>query len=88
MGKDGDGFSDLEECIMIFGGSDTIWSKRQHKVCYRGHAPPRRPSPPSSAGQNPRSPLIRGTIPSTSRDRDATRSSLTPSSTRSASPRC
>ena len=27
-GKDGDGFPDAEECIMIFGGSDAIWSKR------------------------------------------------------------
>ena len=27
-GKDGDGFPDPEECIMIFGGSDAIWSKR------------------------------------------------------------
>ena len=35
MGKDRDGFPDLEECIMIFGGSDAIWSKRQHKVRYR-----------------------------------------------------
>ena len=34
-GKDGDNFLDLEECIMIFGGSDTICSKRQHKVRYR-----------------------------------------------------
>ena len=35
MGKDGDGFPDLEECIMIFDGSVAICSKRQHKVCYR-----------------------------------------------------
>ena len=35
MGKDGDGFPDPEECIMIFGGSDAIYSKRQHKVRYR-----------------------------------------------------
>ena len=35
MGKDGDGFPDLEECIMTFGGSDAIYSKRQHKVRYR-----------------------------------------------------
>ena len=35
MGKDGDGFPDPKECIMIFGGSDAIWSKRQHKVRYR-----------------------------------------------------
>ena len=34
-GKDGDGFPDPEECIMIFGGSDTIYSKCQHKVRYR-----------------------------------------------------
>ena len=34
-GKDGDGFPNADECIMIFGGSDAIWSKRQHKVCYR-----------------------------------------------------
>ena len=33
--KDGDGFSDPEECIMIFSGSDAICSKCQHKVCYR-----------------------------------------------------
>ena len=33
--KDGDGFPDPKECIMIFSGSDAIWSKRQHKVCYR-----------------------------------------------------
>ena len=34
-GKDEDGFLDPEECLMIFGGSDDIHSKRQHKVCYR-----------------------------------------------------
>ena len=34
-GKDGDGFPDPEECIMIFGGSDAICSKRQYKVRYR-----------------------------------------------------
>ena len=35
VGKDGDNFPDPEECIMIFGGSDAICSKCQHKVCYR-----------------------------------------------------
>ena len=35
VGKDGDGFSDLKECLMIFGGSDAIYSKRQHKVRYK-----------------------------------------------------
>ena len=35
IGKDGDGFPEPEECIMIFGGSDAIWTKRQHKVRYR-----------------------------------------------------
>ena len=35
MGKDGDDFPDPEECLMIFGGSDAIYSKRQHKVRYR-----------------------------------------------------
>lgn len=35
VGKDGDSFPDPKECVMIFGGSDTICSKRQHKVCYR-----------------------------------------------------
>ena len=35
MGKDGDGFPNPKECIMIFGGSDAIYSKRQHKVSYR-----------------------------------------------------
>ena len=34
-GKDRDGFPDPEECIMIFEGSDAIYSKRQHKVRYR-----------------------------------------------------
>ena len=34
-GKDGDGFPDPKECIMIFGGSNAIYSKRQHKVRYR-----------------------------------------------------
>ena len=33
-GKDGDGFPDPEECLMFFGGSDAIYSKRQHKVRY------------------------------------------------------
>ena len=33
--KDGDSFPDPEECFMIFGGSDAICSKRQHKVRYR-----------------------------------------------------
>ena len=35
IGKDRDGFPKPEECIMIFGGSDAIWSKCQHKVRYR-----------------------------------------------------
>ena len=35
MGKDGDGFPYPKECIMIFGVSDAIWSKHQHKVRYR-----------------------------------------------------
>ena len=35
VGKDGDSFPDHEECIMIFGGTDAICSKRQHKVRYR-----------------------------------------------------
>ena len=34
VGKDGDGFPDPKECIMIFRGSDAIYSKRQHKVRY------------------------------------------------------
>ena len=34
-GKDGDGFPDPKECIMMFGGSDAIYSKHQHKVRYR-----------------------------------------------------
>ena len=33
--KDDNGFPDPEECLMIFGGSDTIHSKCQHKVRYR-----------------------------------------------------
>ena len=28
VGKDGDGFPDPKECIMIFSRSDAIWSKR------------------------------------------------------------
>ena len=35
MGKDGDSFPKPKECIKIFGGSDAICSKRQHKLCYR-----------------------------------------------------
>ena len=35
MGKDRDGFPDAKESIMIFGGPNAIWSKHQHKVCYR-----------------------------------------------------
>ena len=35
IGKDEDGFTDPEECLMLFGGSDTIHSKHQHKVRYR-----------------------------------------------------
>ena len=34
-GKDGDSFPDPEECMMIFGGTDAVYSKRQHKVRYR-----------------------------------------------------
>ena len=34
-GKDVDGFADPKECLMIFGGSDAIYSKRQLKVRYR-----------------------------------------------------
>ena len=33
--KDEDSFPNHEECLMIFGGSDAIHSKRQHKVRYR-----------------------------------------------------
>ena len=35
MGKDDDSFPDPEECLMIFGVSDAINSKRQHKARYR-----------------------------------------------------
>ena len=35
MSKDGNGFPDPKECLMMFRGSDAIYSKRQHKVCYR-----------------------------------------------------
>ena len=35
VGKDGDGFPNPEECIMIFEGSEAIYSKCQHKVRYR-----------------------------------------------------
>ena len=35
VGKDGDSFPDPKECLMIFGGSDAIHSKHQHKVRYR-----------------------------------------------------
>ena len=35
VGKDDDGFPNPKECLMIFGGSDAIYSMRQHKVCYR-----------------------------------------------------
>ena len=35
IGKDRDMFPDPEECIMIFGGSDGVYSKCQHKVRYR-----------------------------------------------------
>ena len=35
MGKDWDSFPDPKECIMMFSGSDAVYSKRQHKVCYR-----------------------------------------------------
>ena len=31
-GKDDDDFPDPEKCLMIFGGSDAIYSKRQQKV--------------------------------------------------------
>ena len=34
-GKDADNFPDADECIMIYGGSDAVWTKRQHKVRYR-----------------------------------------------------
>ncbi|XP_066396149.1 uncharacterized protein [Miscanthus floridulus] len=32
VNKDEDGFPDPEECLMIFGRSNTIHSKRQHKL--------------------------------------------------------
>ena len=35
MDKDGDDFPNPEECIMIFGGTDADYSRRQHKVRYR-----------------------------------------------------
>ena len=34
-GKDDDGFPNPKGCLMIFGGSDAIYSKCQHKVHYR-----------------------------------------------------
>ena len=33
-GKDDDGFPNLEECLMIFGGSNATHCKHQHKVHY------------------------------------------------------
>ena len=36
VGKDEDNFPNLEECLMIFGGSDAIHSKCQHKVLMDG----------------------------------------------------
>ena len=33
-GKDRDSFPDPEECIMIFEGSDVVYSMHQHKVRY------------------------------------------------------
>ena len=35
VGKDEDSFLDPKECIMIFGGSNVVYSKGQHKVRYR-----------------------------------------------------
>jgi len=35
VGKDGDGFPDPKECLMIFGRSDAVYSKRQYKVRYK-----------------------------------------------------
>ena len=35
VGKEGDGFPNPKECLMIFGGSNSIHSKRQHKVRYK-----------------------------------------------------
>ena len=34
-GKDGDSFPDPEECIMIFGGPNAVYSKHQHKMRYQ-----------------------------------------------------
>ena len=35
VSKDEDSFPNPKECLMIFGRSDAIHSKRQHKVCYK-----------------------------------------------------
>ncbi|XP_066396306.1 uncharacterized protein [Miscanthus floridulus] len=35
--KDGNGFPNPKECIMIFGGPDAVYSKRQHKRDHPSH---------------------------------------------------
>ena len=71
-GKDGDSFPDPEECIMIFGGSNAICSKRQHKVRYREACAAESAIPLSLDGRTPQSLLIRETILPMSPDRVAT----------------
>ena len=84
VGKDEDGFPDPKVCLMIFGGSNAIHSKSQHKYAIERHAPPSQPSPLSLADRTPWSLLIGETILPMSPDQVATHSSSTPSSARSA----
>ena len=52
MVKDGDGFPDPKECLMIFGGPMPSTPSASTKCAIERHATPKRSSPLSLAGQN------------------------------------
>ena len=88
MDKDGDGFPDLKECIMIFGGSNAVYSKCQHKVRYREACVSKMAIPSYLRWSESLITFDQRDIHPTSLDQDATRSLSTPLFARSTSPRC
>ena len=88
MGKDKDDFPDVDECIMIFGGSNVIWSKFHHKVRYREACVTEMAVPSFLSWSESPITFDQRDHPSHVVDQDATRSSSIPSFARSTSPRC
>jgi hypothetical protein len=82
--KDGSSFPNVDGYLMIFGGPEDDYSKRQHKSDSGKFAPPGMPSPSSSISRAHRSPSTGVTMFQASHDLGATRLLSTPSSATSA----